>query len=134
MLIMCAIWFSGSTSEVSIVLAINLFDCGDVIAPRPPLRLSNASNFFIAQTNYDHWQPDPPQDPRRTALERYLNEMGRELGTSKMGLFAAISTFPVHNPHTAYTAVMQADSGALTSFVRTSMYVPYLRQRCKFLM
>ena len=103
--------------------AINICDCNDFIALRPPLRLSNTSKFYIAQTNYDHWQPDPATDPRRTALERYLDDMGADIGVSKMGLFAAISTFPVHNPHTAYTAVMQPDSGALTSFVRTSMYV-----------
>ena len=93
---------------------------------RPPLRLSNASNYFIAQTNYDHWQPDPAEDPRRTALEHYLNDMGPHVGTSTMGLFAAISTYPVHNPHTAYTAVMQPKTGLLTSFVRTSMFVHYL--------
>ena len=37
----------------------------------PLLRLSDANgtspaSFFIAQTNYDHWEPDEASDPRRT--------------------------------------------------------------------
>lgn len=119
----------------------------------PILRLSDAEasgSFFIAQTNYDHWQPDSADDPRRTvsatqgsqrmldkhgvnfkrafftqALEQYLNAMGSSVGTTELGLFGAVSTFPAHNPDTAYTAVLRPDTGSLTAFVRT------VRSSCK---
>lgn len=40
-------------------------------------------------------------------MEKYLHNIGPKNGATNMGLFAAISAFPVHNTHTAYTAFMQ---------------------------
>ena len=37
------------------------------------------------------------------------------------GLFATASAYPVHNPHTAYTAVMDPTTGSLQAFVRDAM-------------
>ena len=37
---------------------------------------------------------------------------------SEVALFAVVSAYPVHNPHTAYTAVMSAALGTLEAFVR----------------
>jgi hypothetical protein len=80
-----------------------------------------APGWFIAQSNYDHWLPDRPDDPRRTAAERTLVQFGQPASVSAMGLFAVCSTYPVHNPHTAYTAVMEPSTGQLHAFVRQSM-------------
>ena len=38
-----------------------------------------------------------------------------------LGAFAVASTYPVHNPHTAYTAIMSAASGELHAYVRDAM-------------
>ena len=40
---------------------------------------------------------------------------------SSLGGFAVASTYPVHNPHTAYTAIMSAASGELHAYVRDAM-------------
>eukprot|EP00041_Stephanoeca_diplocostata_P025103 m.650402 g.650402 ORF g.650402 m.650402 type:complete len:425 (+) comp22671_c0_seq7:193-1467(+) len=97
----------------------------------------NASHpWYIAQTNYDickinhstlgtarTCEPlgDNPLDPRRFALEQILAGVHPETAVTQLGVFSAISTYPVHNPHTAYTAIMSAATGVLTPFVRTAM-------------
>jgi hypothetical protein len=65
--------------------------------------------------------PDSVLDPRRAAAEGILAAVGREVATTELGAFAVVSTYPVHNPHTAYTAMMSAQDGTLSAFVRTAM-------------
>ena len=38
-----------------------------------------------------------------------------------LGVFAVLSTFPVLNPKTAYTAIMSAATGELHAYVRVPM-------------
>lgn len=38
-------------------------------------------------------------------------EMHAATALTALGVFSAISTYPVHNPHTAYTAIMSAATG-----------------------
>ncbi|CAK9054341.1 unnamed protein product [Durusdinium trenchii] len=76
-----------------------------------------SDDFYLCQCNTDRWRPDDPEDPRRTAAEALLGRLGREEATA-MGLFAVVSAYPVHNPHTAYTAVMSAATGELHAYVR----------------
>jgi hypothetical protein len=47
-----------------------------------------------------------------------MRALGRAEGASVLGVFAAISTAPVLNVDTAYTAVMRAATGELHAFVR----------------
>ena len=91
-----------------------------VAAPNGVLRM-DSGQWYLVQTNYDHWRKDDKNDPRRTAAETLLEEYGAKAGSSDLGLFAVSGTFPVHNPHTAYTAVMSARDGTLLPFVRVSM-------------
>ena len=84
-------------------------------------RLGATSGFYLAQTNYDAWLPDPVADPRRTVAERTMSGFGAAVGATEVGLMAAASSYPVHNPHTAYTAYMRAATGTLVAFVRDSM-------------
>ncbi|CAJ1362687.1 unnamed protein product [Effrenium voratum] len=74
-------------------------------------QLADADDFYLCQCNTDRWLPDDVLDPRRTAAERLLRDMGQAEGATQMGLFAVSSAYPVHNPHTAYTAVMSAATG-----------------------
>ena len=76
----------------------------------------------LVQTNYDLWLPDPKADPRRTRAEDMLAQIARGAKQlSTLDLFAVASAYPVHNPHTAYTAVMDPASGALTAYVRDAL-------------
>ena len=65
--------------------------------------------------------PDPPSDDRRTVCERTLAQYGRAAAGSALGTYAAMSTYNVHNPDTAYTAIMCAATGELHPFVRVAM-------------
>lgn len=75
-------------------------------------------DFFLCQCNTDRWLPDDVEDPRRTAAETLLRRMKEEDGLSMTGLFAVVSSYPVHNPHTAYTAVMFPVTGQFHVYVR----------------
>eukprot|EP00756_Hemistasia_phaeocysticola_P033190 Hpha_TRINITY_DN16452_c1_g14::TRINITY_DN16452_c1_g14_i1::g.161484::m.161484 len=80
-----------------------------------------SGDYFIAQSNYDRWLPDPADDPRRTAAELTLRQAGAAAGANAIGMFAAASTYPVHNPHTAYTAVMHPATGAFHAWARQAL-------------
>lgn len=72
-------------------------------------------NSTIVQTNYDHWLPDPLDDFRRTTAERILNstQMTRE------NLFnLVLSTIPVLNKITIYTALMSPGEDNLDIFAK----------------
>ena len=85
-------------------------------------RLSSLSSSpsFIVQTNYDNWLPDDQSDARRTAAIMYMNSSFPN-PTSPLGLYAVASAYPVHNPHTAYTALMSAAEGTLIAATRQGL-------------
>jgi len=108
---------AGAASGEGAVLARN-----QTTVEGPALVLDASKGVWsLAQTNYDHWQPDPTTDPRRTAAEQSLSVYGQHAAANMLGLFAIASEYPVHNPHTAYTAAMSAATGQLSAFVRVSM-------------
>ena len=57
----------------------------------------------------------------RTVAEQTMANRGQDEAASQLGLYAVASTYPVHALTTAYTAVMDARTGALHPFVRTSV-------------
>jgi len=81
------------------------------------------ATWFLAQTNYDRFAngTDSPTDPRRTAAEIVLRRVEQDEGSTGLGLMAVLSTYPVHNPHSAYTAIMDPASGALHAYVRQAL-------------
>jgi N-acylethanolamine-hydrolysing acid amidase len=76
--------------------------------------------WFLVQTNSDRW--DPPRVRRKTA-DATLAMIGRANGATRMGVWQAISVFPVHNTETYYTCVMSVVSavGVLQGFIREAM-------------
>eukprot|EP01006_Ploeotia_vitrea_P051220 TRINITY_DN67533_c3_g4_i2.p1 TRINITY_DN67533_c3_g4~~TRINITY_DN67533_c3_g4_i2.p1 ORF type:complete len:366 (-),score=34.87 TRINITY_DN67533_c3_g4_i2:435-1532(-) len=82
------------------------------------LTIEESSTWFLVQTNYDHWKPDPPNDPRRTVAQNTLKDLGQDRGCTDLGGYAAISTPYVYNAHTIFTTVMRAADGSMDSFVR----------------
>ncbi|XP_065884500.1 acid ceramidase-like [Dysidea avara] len=81
-------------------------------------RLSPTNDtWFLLETNYDHWKPAPVIDDRRTPGINCMNHMGQQ-ELSLAGLFNVLSTRPVLNKLTTYTALMQVDEGYLESYLR----------------
>lgn len=83
--------------------------------------LDSTTDWLMVQTNYDRNQPDPANDDRRTVAECLLRQLGQVKGATHLGVYAVISSFPVHNVNTAYTAIMSAGTGELHGFVRQAM-------------
>ena len=66
----------------------------------------NKDTWFLAQTNYDRSQPDSETDPRRTAIEKRIENVGRS-NMTKEHLYEFLQTTPnfAHgeNNHPSYT-------------------------------
>ena len=67
--------------------------------------------WYIVETNYDHWitGPDAPIDTRKEKAVKLLNEVGRD-NINFNTLFGVLSTHPVMNTETVYTALMSASN------------------------
>jgi hypothetical protein len=67
--------------------------------------VSDAQGWFRLQTNYDHWNPPPVADDRRTPGIASMNAMTRAR-LSEANLFNEVLTvWPVYNHHTDFTGV-----------------------------
>ena len=61
--------------------------------------------WFILETNYDHWKPAPSDDDRRDPGFKVMNSIGRD-NINTQTLFQVMSTDPVLNHKTTYTTIM----------------------------
>uniref|UniRef100_A0A7S2D4W8 Phospholipase B-like n=1 Tax=Haptolina brevifila TaxID=156173 RepID=A0A7S2D4W8_9EUKA len=62
------------------------------------------NGWFRLQTNYDHWDPAPTADDRRTPGVAHMVAMGRDAVTTA-AMWKVIKTWPSFNHHTDYSAV-----------------------------
>eukprot|EP00759_Apiculatamorpha_spiralis_P003551 PhF_6_TR11683/c0_g1_i2/m.18933 len=70
------------------------------------------SPSFMVQTNYDRWLPDPKQSypiGRRTRAEQMLTMLGQGRAGTELGVWMAMTSYPVHNPSTMFSALMGPD-------------------------
>ncbi|XP_030046510.1 N-acylethanolamine-hydrolyzing acid amidase [Microcaecilia unicolor] len=63
--------------------------------------------WFLVETNYDHWTSPPPLDDRRTPAIKALNATGQK-NINNDTLYKVLSVEPVLNVHTIYTTIMCA--------------------------
>ncbi|CAH1277543.1 ASAH1 [Branchiostoma lanceolatum] len=73
--------------------------------------------WFLLQTNYDNWKKPPFFDDRRTPGDKCMAKMSRS-NTSLPHIFDVLSSKPVLNMLTTYTALMQVDEGYLESYLQ----------------
>ena len=64
--------------------------------------------WFLVETNYDHWTTPPPDDDRRDPAIKAMNATGRA-NINAPALFSVLSIPPVMNPATTYTVTMSAE-------------------------
>jgi hypothetical protein len=76
---------------------------------------------YLVQTNYDHWLPDPKNDPRRTVAQDTLAMLGRHRAGTELGVWMTLSTYPVHNPHTMLSCLMGVNRTGIEGYLRRSM-------------
>ena len=66
---------------------------------------TRTGNWYILETNYDHWKAPPPDDDRRGPAISALAGVGR--GSLNMHtLYSVLSTPPILNNGTTYTTIM----------------------------
>lgn len=79
-----------------------------------PIKTLNDTNWFVAQTNYDWWNPVPTADDRRTPLLANLKTLGVD-GINATSVHDIMTKWPTFNHHTDYTGVFQAATGLYSS-------------------
>ncbi|XP_043825388.1 N-acylethanolamine-hydrolyzing acid amidase-like [Dromiciops gliroides] len=63
--------------------------------------------WFLIQTNCDHWKPCPPEDHRRIPAANAINEIGKaNINLDK--LYEVLTICPILNHKTVYTTIMSA--------------------------
>lgn len=80
------------------------------------LDTTEPDGWFRLQTNYDHWNPPPAADDRRTPGVRSMENVGRG-GLSTDAVWGVITTFPVFNGHTDYSLIAVPSEGIYNSTV-----------------
>jgi len=103
---------------------INTFD-GAVIS-RNILNASdiwrlNATQWYLAQTNYDHWVKPPWFDDRVVPANDALNALG-QANVGYPGLFKVLSVKPVLNLQSTFTMLTSPADGSYTSYTRWCPY------------
>ncbi|KAH3838740.1 acid ceramidase-like [Dreissena polymorpha] len=82
-----------------------------------PMTDSTAGGWYVLETNYDHWKAPLFLDDRRGPANKCMKAMGVQ-NTGFAGLFNVLSSKPVLNKLTTYTALMQVDSGTLETYLQ----------------
>ncbi|XP_065911748.1 N-acylethanolamine-hydrolyzing acid amidase-like [Dysidea avara] len=68
--------------------------------------LNVEDNWYLLETNYDHWKPVDPWDNRRHYGNEYMYLLGRSQAASASGLLEVLGRWPIRNNGTAYTTIM----------------------------
>ncbi|XP_053314987.1 acid ceramidase [Spea bombifrons] len=73
--------------------------------------------WYVLETNYDHWKPPLPIDNRRDPAKKCMNRTGQK-NISFTTMYDVLSTKPVLNKLTTYTALMSVSDGKLEAYLR----------------
>ncbi|CAL4066544.1 unnamed protein product [Meganyctiphanes norvegica] len=81
------------------------------------------ASWFLVETNYDHWKQPPFYDDRRTPAVQCLQEKGQESLSNRNAslslIYNVLSTRPVLNKLTTYTALMDVSGGYIEAWLRS---------------
>lgn len=73
--------------------------------------------FFLAETNYDHWEAPLFVDDRITPTNTCMNKFGKE-NFNMANLFNVLSSKPVLNKLTTYSALIDIKTGHLETYIQ----------------
>ncbi|GAA6068165.1 N-acylsphingosine amidohydrolase (acid ceramidase) 1a [Tachysurus ichikawai] len=73
--------------------------------------------WYVLETNYDHWEEPFFLDDRRTPAMKCMNNT-TQANITLPTLYDVLSTKPVLNKLTTYTALMEVSAGTLESYIR----------------
>jgi len=101
----------GASENEGVVLTRNWYELLNAA------QLSLPSQWYQVQTNWDTWDTPLWWDTRRAKAIEVLNSVGRQ-NLSYSTLFEVLSTPPVLNNHTTYTAIMSASQSYFAVQIR----------------
>ncbi|XP_002126997.2 acid ceramidase-like [Ciona intestinalis] len=78
---------------------------------------TTAGEWYVLETNYDNWTNPPFFDDRRADAKKCMDHSGKK-GIGFSSIFDVLSTKPVLNQLTTYTALMQVNAGKLETYIR----------------
>jgi len=81
------------------------------------LNASDPNGWYVLQTNYDPWSKPLFIDDRRTPGNRCMQKLSRN-NVGFQGLFNVLSSPTTLNKLTAYTTLMQVDTGTLETYIQ----------------
>jgi len=98
-----------------ITLGPNMTEAIDVwyIPDALPADADAAGKFYVLETNYDHWDPAPIVDDRRTAAEDCMDNYVTATGVTKEAIYNVLHASPNRNRLTTYTALMDCVDGTI---------------------
>nr|UVW99775.1 acid ceramidase 1 [Nephotettix cincticeps] len=105
---------AGNTSSQGVILTRSRRDSD--IWPLGSKHQQQKGDWFLVETNYDHWKETPFHDHRREYAVQCMDDIGREKPLET--LYRVLSTQPVLNKETTYTAVMDVREGLLEVWER----------------
>lgn len=76
----------------------------------------DGQRWGLVQTNYDHFLPDPADDPRRSVAEAVLFAQPQAAAATGPGVLSALWTPPVLNSETLYSVLMTPTDPAAPVF------------------
>ena len=96
-----------------------VFSIGDqpTLPDEPPV-----PEWALFETNYEPDDFDKEGDPRRTAGVAHLNRFGRDFVSTNLGLYALLTSPPVWNDETAFSAILNPSDGTCLPMIQE--YVP----------
>lgn len=78
----------------------------------------NSTSWFLVETNYDHWKPQPSDDDRADPAIRMMKNLGQS-GLDVPSFFNLFDTYPVLQQNlTVYTTIMSPATGFYDTLVR----------------
>ncbi len=79
-----------------------------------PVKTLNDTAWFVAETNYDWWEPVPVADDRRTPIRANVAAL-TPAGVNASSIASVMHVWPTFNHHTDYTGVFSPSAGAYSS-------------------
>lgn len=82
---------------------------------------SIGNEWYLVQTNYDFWEEDPADDPRRTNAEKCIQRHGKLAGVAATTRVVrdCILEDGVTNSETVYSTIMNPTSSQITTYMRS---------------
>jgi acid ceramidase len=75
------------------------------------------SSWYLVETNYDHWKSAFILDDRRDPARKCLDQRGQQnVGFAE--IYDVLSSRPVLNKLTTYTALMNVETGHLETYLQ----------------